>query len=391
MSIRGIPPHDTHQAGSAGAKHRPTDAIRVEAVGGGAFDAFTSLQITNDIMAPAEAAFELGDDGSWPELENYIDLGAKFRVYLNDRLRLTGRVEQSGIPTDAQSGATVQFTVKTKLADAAFASAHPNTRVQNTSIKTFLLALYAPLGYLEKDFVFRADVSRDLLTGRSSKSKPPVDLEAIKLEEAKVNPPETIFACADRHLARHHLMHWDCPDGRIVVGAPDDSQVPVYPLQLRFPPMHLENNLLQAMRARDIGDVPTVIGVFGTKQRKAFALAKVRGVATSHDLVDANFYRPVLVLDESVPTKAAALARANRELAARSRKKDAWELNTDGWSYWDGRNAIPYGIDTVADMHVDTAGNAIGPYYVERVVCRRAPDTGDTTQLRVVQKGVWVL
>lgn len=370
---------------------RPVDRVRVEASDGRVFDRFTSLEITNDITAPSEASFELGDDGSWASIADFVEPGVEYKVWVNDRLRLSGRVEAQDAPIDAGGGTTIRFLVKTKLADARFASAFPTTRVKDTSIKDFLLALYSPLGYTEADFIFRADVSRDLMTGRSSSADKTVNLDAIKLEQAKVAPPETIFDAAERHLARHGLMHWDAPDGRIVVGAPNDTQDPLYRFRLFRGPGSEANNLLAARRVRNYAGVPSSVWVFGVGGGRSFAKARVAASRVDQDVIDRGFFRPVTIIDEAVTTQAKAEARARREMADRSREKEAWELMTDGWSYWDGTEAIPYGVDTVADVVVGTAGGAVGAYYVHKVKLKRSPEQGDTAELSVLARGVWVL
>jgi prophage tail gpP-like protein len=376
---------------------RPVDSIRVEAEsgGGGSFggvlENFTSLEITNDMTAPSTANIEIGDDGTWNAVGEFIKPGTRYKVVVNDKLRLTGRVEANDIPIGATGGATVRFVVRTLLADAQFASANPRTRVKKTSVKDFLLALYEPLGYTEADFVFAQDVARDLLTGKSSAGDVPVDLEPLKQDAAKVNPPETIFAAASRHLARFRLMHWDSPDGKIVVGRPNNDQRPLYTLRMMVGAAGVENNILDATRSIDVSEQPTVLGVFGTGGKRDFSKAKVSSLETNQELKDAGFYRPVLIVDEQIKSKEIAEARVRRELSARSRRIDAWDIQVDGWSFWNGREAIPYGVDTLADVVANMAGGVTGAYYITRVVLRRDAASGDSCRLSCIKKGSWVL
>lgn len=372
---------------------RPIDRLTIESVDGdaGVFDRFTSFECTNDLTAPSEASFECGDDGTFRSFEKVIAHGNRFRVVLNDRLRMTGRVEAHDIPTDAQGGATVRFVIRTKLADAAFASANPKIAIQGATLKDLILKAYAPLGYLESDFIFKVDVARDLMTGRSSKGKKKVDLEKLSLEQAKVNPPETIYEFVERHLLRFHLSHWDAPDGKIVVGAPDDQQAPLYMFRLKFGARAVENNLLKAHRVRDLSDAPSLLGVFGIGGKTDFTKSKIARALEVPEVAQAKLYRPVLILDEGIQNRAQAEGRVRREVAARSRRIDCWELETDGLSYWDGRSAIPYGIDTTADVEVDSGGGATGQYLLHRVRIRRDPESGDNVSLTVIRKGLWVL
>lgn len=370
---------------------RTPDEVIVESEAG-AFDRFTSLQITNDLTAPSEGAFELGDDGSWRELEDAVSFGKVFSVFVNGRLHLTGRVEMSDAPIDPGSGSVVRFMVRTKLSDAVFASADPKIRGKGLSLKAFLLKLYERLGYTEADFDFRVDVARDLLTGKGSDgSDAPEDLEVIKQEQAKVNPPEPIFSCAAKHLARFGFMHWDSPDGKIVVGKPNDTQDPTYYFRMMLGAEGVENNILTANRTRDVGGVPTLLVVAGKGGKTEWTKAKVQGFAGYPELVEAGFDRPVIVINEAAKTDAMADRIANRMLTDRSKRFDAWSIKVDGLSYWDGYNRIVYGPDTVADVTSDVAGGPTGAYLIHRVVKMRNASGGDSCDLTVLKRGLWVL
>jgi prophage tail gpP-like protein len=372
---------------------RPIDRLTIESVDGdaGVFDRWTSFDCVNDLTAPAETSFECGDDGTFRSFEKTIAHGNRFRVVLNDRLRMTGRVEAHDVPTDAQGGATVRFVVRTKLADATFASANPKISIQGATLKDIILRSYSPLGYLESDFIFKTDVARDLMTGKSSKGKKKVDLEKLSLEQAKVNPPETIYEFVERHLLRFHLSHWDAPDGKIVVGAPDDQQAPTYRFILKFGSRGVENNVLKAHRVRDLSDAPSLLGVFGIGGKTDFMKSKIARAIEVPEVAQAKLYRPVLIMDEAIQNRGQAEGRVRREVAARSRRIDCWEVATDGLSFWDGRSAIPFGIDTTADVEIDTAGGATGQYLVHRTRLRRDPEGGDNAELTLIRKGLWVL
>lgn len=371
---------------------RKPDEVKVEAVGLGTLDRFTSLEIAQDLTGPTTAGFEVGDDATWNELRDFVEMGTAYRVFVNNRPVLTGRIEARDVPTDVGSGTSVRFTVRTKLADAMYASADPKTRVKDVAIKDFLLALYAPLGYTEADFVFDADVSRNLVTGKSKTTgKAPVDLEPMKEDQAKVQPPESIYAAADRHLRRFGLMHWDSPDGRIVVGAPNDEQDPLYRFTLVRKPAEGQNNVLGMTRVQDWSELATILGVFGTGGKSDYSRAKVRAFAQDDDAIAAGFYRPVVIVADGVNTQALAERAARRELSARSKLKDAWEISVDGLSFWDGASSTNYAIDTVADVFSDLVAGTAGAYYVHRVTMRRDAQNGDTTTLSAIAKGVWVL
>jgi hypothetical protein len=100
-----------------------------------------ALECVNDIFAPAQCGFDVGDDDSYDSLADLVKHGKSFKVYLNDRLRMTGRVYVNEIPVDPTSGSTVNLVVRSILADAHYASADPTARVQDTAIADFLLAI----------------------------------------------------------------------------------------------------------------------------------------------------------------------------------------------------------------------------------------------------------
>lgn len=372
---------------------RPQDTVRIDAFdrdqNGGSFDAFTSLEITNDLTAPATASFECGDDGTWRTMEKLLKPGSEYRVYINGRMRLTGRVEANDVPIDAQGGATVRWDVRSKLADAAYASAKPFA-VQNTSLKEVVLRAYAPLGFHESDFLFKADLARDLMTGRSSHGEKAVDLEPMQLQEAKVKPPETVYAFVERHLLRFHLSHWDSPDGKIIVGKPNDTQGPIYFFNCKRGPAGRENNVLSARRILDVADAASSVTVSGMQWNDDFTSTRIGRTAPGDPLLE-RFYRPVTILDQAIHAGDQAFARALREMAARNRRLEAWEVSVDGWSFWNGRESIPYGVNTVADVDIDVAGGATGAYLLHRVVLRMTPDDGMTTHLTLLRRGLWTL
>jgi prophage tail gpP-like protein len=371
-------------------KRRP-DTVRVEAEGIGAFDRFTSLAISYDLTAPSEASFEVGDDGSWKELERFVKPGTKYRVYINNALKLTGKAILNDVPID-ERGSVVRFSVRTKLADAMYASADPKTRVSGTSVKDFVLALYAPLGYGPGDFVFDADVSRNLLTGVSrTGAKPPPEFESMIENKAKVQPPEAIYAAADKHLRRFGLMHWDSPDGKIVVGAPDDEQMPLYHFRMVNGPGGYANNLLSAQFVRDWSELPSVLGVFGRLGEGGLSQVPVRHVISDQEVIDAGFYRPVLVIQEGVTSEALAARAAFRERTARNKNRQTWVLTTDGFSYWDKNQIISYGTDTVCEITTTSAASPNGAYLIHRVAHTRDAERGDVTQLFALARGLWRL
>lgn len=356
------------------------------------FADWTSLSITNTIGGPAEASFELGDETGYGRLEQLIELGALLYVTVDDRSRIVGRVEARDSTLDASQSATQRCVVRTRITDAMTASAPQGVQVRRTSVRDFVLAVYEAIGLEEVDFDFQADVSRDLMTGRASRGQRSAPaLEPLKLEQAKVNPPETCFAAVDRHLRRHGLLHWDGPDGRIVVAAPDDQQDPIATLRCFRAPNGQFNNVTRAERSQSVADAPTVLGVFGVGAGGDFAKARVSSILFNEDLIARGFRRSAVIVDEAVRTKQLADARARREYSTRSRGLERLTVTVDGLSYRDGSDLLPWSPDTVVDVVIEQLGGALGAYYVEGVQMTRNASAGDESVLSLVQRGAWVL
>lgn len=356
------------------------------------FADWTSFSLKNSITEPAEASFELGDDSGWDRLNALCGLGAQFMVRVDDRPRMVGRIEAISGPSDARQGMTQSFVIRTKLSDAMYASAPHGLQLKRASVKAFVLACYEAIGLTEKDFDFRGDVSRDLMTGKGSRSpKQAIDLDPLTDEQAKVNPPETVYAAVDRHLRRHGLLHWDGPNGKIVVAAPDDQQEPLAKFRCTRGTARQYNNIISVERTQDVSQSPTDLGVFGVGGGKDFSKSKIIKRLQNDDLKRRGFRRTVIIIDEGLKTKKLATARANREFSTRNRGLDRITIKVDGLSYREFSELLPWSPDTTHDLVFDQLGGALGTYYLEDVRMSRNASDGDTTELGLVKQGVWVL
>lgn len=375
---------------------RKPDVVTIESTGRGKpllIDRATQFEVTTDLTAPSEARFELGNDATYQAIRDSIGIGARFSVYVNGLARLTGRALTRGQPISADSGATVQLAIRTLLADAEFTSC-PEFNIKKTTLHEAILKAYEPLGLTESDFVFQADLARHLVTGKSIKGgKPPADLIPIKEDAARVHPPETIRSFAERHLNRFHLTHWDAPDGRIVVGAPNDTQGPSYSLRLHYHANAQVNNVESAEKIEDYEGVPSELFVYGQGAKLGLHGAKVQAFEVDPVLsrVRPALTRRVAIIDDGITTAALAEARARREMSLRSLTKDSWRFTIDGLSHWDGSSYIGFGVDTVADVLVDADKKTSGAYLVYRVAMTGDPNGGYTTQLETCARGIWRL
>ena len=148
---------------------------------------------------------------------------------------------------------------------------------------------------------------------------------------------------------------------------------------------------LTAEWIRDLSAVPTVLGVFGEGSKAGYAKSKVRALITDQDAVDAQFYRPVLIIADGITTQAQAEHAAQQEMSTRRLHKDAWTMTVDGLSSWDGSASVPFAIDSPVAVSCGLAAASNGGYYCTKAVMHRSPDNGDTTDLTLIRRGVWVI
>ena len=374
---------------------RRTDIVQIQSVDtGGTFDNFTSFSLTMDMSGPSEASFELGNSGTWADIENFILPGSEYRVTVNGRPFLTGRVEMDDIPLDARGGSVVRMTVRTRMADAFYAAANTKISVKNITLKNFLIKLYEPLGYTADDFIGLPATARDLLTGRSSVGKgnfQQAPIERSKIQDAKISAGETIYDAADRHLRRFGLMHWDSPDGKIVIGAPNDEQEPLYNFSYGRTTNGSLNNVIGMTRTIDYSAIPSFIYVYGSGRTIDGTRKPVVGKKVDSDLVDAGFYRPVIIEAKSIRSNALAERAVNREYSARAKQKDNHAVELDGLSFWNGSQSIPFSTDTVCTVTSDVMGGQLGRYYIHRVTLSRDARQGDRTNITALKTGIWRL
>lgn len=355
------------------------------------FSDWTAFTLTNSMVQPAELSLELGDESGWDRLNDLMQLGSEFACFIGDRPRIAGRVEAISATSDAGASTTQQIVIRTKLSDAVFASAPQGMRLARATIRDFILAAYESIGLGEDDFDFQGDVSRNLMTGVNARGqRPPPDFERLTVEDAKVQTTETVFAAVDRHLRRHGLLHWDGPDGRIVVAAPDDQQEPVYRLRSRRPPNSQGNNVVSIARDFDVSTSPTTLGMFGKSGGGPFTKAKIGSIIQNAELVRAGFNRAIVIIDESLKNRAQTLHRALRENSTRTRGLERLVVTVDGLQFREGAALLPWAPDTTVDVIADQLGGALGTYYVESVTFTRNVQ-GDHTNLTLVRQGAWVL
>jgi prophage tail gpP-like protein len=375
------------------------DSISITTTNGKAFDRWTSFEILNSIMRSAESSFEIGDDGSWEDFSELAALGTDVAVLLNGKPRMKGKVEMLNSPLNISQSSVFRFVVRTIMADLEVQTADPRIRFDsgnNASVtiadlvnKTLKLA-----GVDLSRVIFTNNPTRNLMTGARAKgAKPDPSLEPLTIQQAAVQPGETVKCFLERHLRRHGLMIFDGPSGEIIISAPDDQQDSLY----RFVCFrgagadNRNNNLKEIERNQDATGAASSIVVLGVGGGKDAMRQKLAGFQINPVITAAGFNRAVYVVDEGVKTKELAARTAARLMSETLRRQDAITLAVDGLSYQDGKNRIAYANDTTCDLVLDTLGGAVGKFYVESVALRVSASEGSLAQLSVVNQGTWAL
>lgn len=371
---------------------RKPDVVRIE-TSSGSLDAIERFEIIHELGGPAQATLTVGDDGSWGELGQMFAPGTDWKVYVDGAIQITGRVEVEELDGGLETGIGVRVTIKTKLSDAFFATADAGVKVVGASIKDFIVSLFEPLGYSQSDFIFTTYAVRDLMSGKrgNSDQNPPADLEPIQVPQAKVQPGESIFDVASRHLERHGLMLWDSPDGKIVIGAPDNESPISYRLACKRGEPSKANNLSRFKRIRDFSDSPSEVWVYGQTWGADIAKSSLFGVAPNLDVLKVasetgHFRRKAIRVMNQIRSQEQARAKAARELTMMRMRQDAWSVRCDGLSHWDGSQQVKWALAAMAEVDSDVLGGPQGSYMIHKLRLTGDTNAGTFSDLELVAK-----
>lgn len=373
---------------------RRRDEITLESERG-SFSRWQSISVTNDMTGLNECVVDVGDDGAEADFYRVIRPGELFEVRCNGRPRLSGRseVNESSITPE---GTRVRLIIRTRFADAKYCSADPAVSIEKTTFMAVAIAQYAKLGYKASDLVFAPGLDADLMTGKQTgQREPPVDLISIKVDAAKPQPTETVFAFIERHLKRIHCAHWEGPDGKIYFGRPNDEAAPMFVFTCRRGPESVRNNVGRATPKQDWSQALSEMWVYGESTGKDVASAAIKGVSKDDEVLEVyarngHFYRPVVLQNSEAKDLKEAETMARRERSARSKDKDAFQIQADGWTYWtDSGEQIPYSPNRVA--FVDVFNRDPANYLIVATTSAMGVTQRATTQLTMLAKGIWVV
>jgi prophage tail gpP-like protein len=216
----------------------------------------------------------------------------------------------------------------------------------------------------------------------------PLQIAALKIQDARPQAGETRWEFLDRHARRLGLLMRMGPDGTLNFMGPDYGQAPLYKLErsidsatlgtafagLRVAP----NTILAGGEIYDGAKLYRQVDVFGRVRNGDLARAAL-SVSVRDDGQDALPYEKTLfVQDDSLKSEEEATKRGYRELAKSRMGAQVLEYTVRGH----GQSGRIYAVDTVAQVEDQVCGIS-GPYYVvSRTFVRDG--NGPRTTLRLV-------
>lgn len=223
---------------------------------------------------------------------------------------------------------------------------------------------------------------------RNGASLSPLQIAALKIQDAKPQAGETRWEFLDRHARRLGLLMRMGPDGRLSFMGPDYGQAPLYKLERTidsatvgtpFSKLRVNTNtILSGGESFDGAKLYRQVDVFGRAKNGDLARAKL-AVSVRDDSPGALPYEKTLFIhDDTLKSTEEATKRGYRELARSRMGAQVLEYNMRGH----GQNRAIYATDTVAQVEDQVTGNSGGFYVVGRTFVRDG--NGPRTTLRLV-------
>lgn len=303
-------------------------------------------------------------------------------------LQHTGRIYDVAYETTRKGGSTVNVTVRSAMHPLVHADAVPNFGIENVTFADVIRTVAAPFGFAPSDITLDQDAARNLLTGKAASgakltSKAPLDIEALKVDQAQPNAGENAFAFLRRHAQRFGLLIWETADGKIVVGRPNYEQPPQYEIRALQGIRGTTNNAKQIRRRVGFSQRPSAVHVYGKSHGGDFTKTSVHEVVYDNEVRAAGIYAPVTIHDSNAKDATQARERGEWELGRRRQTADVVSVLLRGHcSIPDG---AVYAIDTIANVLYDVGG-LNGPMYVTRRTLHATRGGGAETTLDLVPK-----
>lgn len=213
----------------------------------------------------------------------------------------------------------------------------------------------------------------------------PSDIERLRISEARPRVGETVWDFIERHAHRLGLLLWMTPDGRLVIGAPDYGQEPLYRLIRRVRPTSEDpNTIIEGGLEESIANRHSSVRVFG---RGGANETRTRWSTT---VVDTDwtygFSKPLDVKDQGARSTDAVTARGEHELAVGREQGYVLTYVVDGH----GQRQALFAQGTIAYVDDERLG-VRGNFYVTKRTFSMERARGTSTELRLVPRHSIVL
>lgn len=214
----------------------------------------------------------------------------------------------------------------------------------------------------------------------------PSDIERLRILEARPRIGDKVWEYLSRHASRLGLMLWFTADGRLVVGAPDYGQEPLYRLIRReYPDSRDPNRIMEGGLEESIANRFSEVTVYGHGSGQDETRTRFRAVSADGEW-PAQYDKPRFIKDNGARSDEACARRAERELSLGRRENLRLSYVVDGH----GQGDVLWAQGTMAyveDEPLEIRGN----FFVIGRTFKGDRDSGTTTQVELIEPGSLVL
>lgn len=338
--------------------------------------------INSEFLTPTDGwSFSFTTLTEWKRIKNLVSPDCKIEIRVDDRLQLTGWVDEVRVSCGGSDGLSVAVSGRDVLKVLCDAHVHPDFRIKGKKIyqvaDDLLFSLY-PQG---KPTLFTDNNSnRDILTGvkgfkKSQKSRKNI----TEIDYCQPKPNEGAFEFLSRNLRRFGLWCWADAEGNVVVSSPDYDQAPSY--SLLHKEGQKENKILKASYHDKVTQTPSAVVVRGKSAAKEWEKKTVQAYVMD---ADRKLFVPRYVLHEAAESSDQAAAFAEQELSELRKDSKVYECTLRG--HTDRDTDATYAVDTVIHIEDDFLDVHEDMWVLERTFHKSATG-GTTTTLKCVPLG----
>lgn len=339
---------------------QPSSDMVAVLINGQAHSQWESYDLESDLMTPADAwRVDIGLGAN--QLPDFVVPWAEVVVKIGNDTALKGRIDEISDSVDKHSH-NLSLSGRDGAAILVDCSA-PIFVSRQATLAEIIAKVIRPLGITN----FKIDAA-------SSRTR----------EKINVEPGDKAWDVLQNVAEANGLWPWFSPDGVLIVGGPNYTQVPVATLVMRRDGKG--NNCESITRRRNITNQYSQITVLGQTHGTETEMGKHALSATAKDS-GVTFYRPNIIVDHESDNTAVANDRARKLVA--DGKLSSFDLTikvaghrTEGGVLWMPGQRVqvisePHGINDI--------------YFLMARRFTGGRDQGTSTELTLKPDGVWVL